>query len=180
MNTQKSMINIVNFFSNVAPYLFSNDKVFEELIENSLRANAQNIKLNLNEETNILTVKNDGDILKDFSSLFIIAQSNYSENITKAQKPAGMGILSLLAISKEVTFTSGTKCISIISNKYFNDKNYRLNIFDNIQQNNITLDGFEITAILNNESLNINDFKKHLCYPHNTFLYYDNYKNILK
>ena len=144
------LINEKYFFSNVLPHIGDTNKIIEELIENSLRANAKNCSIEF--KGNKLICGNDGDNLEDFSSLFVIAESGYDPEIIKAQKPAGMGVMMMLAASKRAVFHSGNKKISLDSQKFFSSDSYRKRIAGLLQSqsklispNNVCVNGFVTT-----------------------------------
>lgn len=106
-----TLINEKRFFEQVAPFLFNNGDMLPEMIENAIRAKATMVQIST--ENELLVIENNGKVLEDLSSLFIVAQSNYDDDVEKAQKPAGMGILSLISNALEVTFESGYNSIKI-------------------------------------------------------------------
>lgn len=146
--TTKTLINENRFFEKVAPFMFNEGDMLPEIIENSLRAKASKVTIKTDKEN--LVVLNNGNVLENFSNLFIVAQSNYDEGVEESQKPAGMGVLSIISNSKQVTFESGNKSICIESEKYFNDANYRSTLLDSIQTIENVVEGMKITATLKN------------------------------
>lgn len=141
-----TLINEKRFFEQVAPFLFNKGDMLPEMIENAIRAKATTVTIKTEKET--LLIENNGNVLEDFTNLFIVAQSNYENDIEKAQKPAGMGILSLISNSIEVTFESGNKSIKIDSKRYFNDVEYRATLVNSIQESENYINGMRITVIL--------------------------------
>ncbi len=148
MTTNNTLINENRFFEKVAPFMFNEGDMLPEIIENSLRAKASKVTINTDKEN--LVVINNGNVLENFSNLFIVAQSNYDEGVEESQKPAGMGVLSIISNSKQVTFESGNKSIRIECEKYFNDANYRSTLLDSIQTVENVVEGMKITATLKN------------------------------
>lgn len=146
-------INQNRFFSQVAPYMFSKKVLIDEMIENAVRAKASQVNISINDLE--LKITNDGSVLNDFSSLFIIADSDYSEEVESSHKPAGMGMLSLISNATEVTFKSGNQCITIVSENYFSDTDYREDILSLVQTLDEPIDnhvdGFEIIATMKEE-----------------------------
>lgn len=161
-----SMINENRFFQMVAPFLFGKDDMFPELIENAIRAKASTVEITNTEEQVI--VLNNGKVLEDFENLFIIAQSSYDSEIEKSQKPAGMGILSVISNAITVKFESGNKSIIVDSEKYFSDAAYRSTLLSSVVEIVDFIDGLKITInpkepIDNNIQNSLNE----------TFKYYD-------
>ena len=145
-NNTATMINENRFFTMVAPYLFSHGQIIPEMIENAIRAKATSIKIETKENT--LVLENNGKVLEDFSNLFIVAQSNYDAEVEKNQKPAGMGILSIISNSISITFASGNKEITVNSDLYFNDADYRANLLSSVVEVKEAINGMKITATI--------------------------------
>lgn len=141
-----TLINEKRFFEQVAPFLFNKGDMLPEMIENAIRAKATTVTIKTENET--LVIENNGKVLEDFTNLFIVAQSNYENDIEKAQKPAGMGILSLISNAIEVTFESGNKSIKIDGKKYFNNADYRGTLANLIQESENYINGMKITVLL--------------------------------
>ncbi|MCT7647530.1 hypothetical protein [Aliarcobacter butzleri] len=140
------MIDEERFFKCVAPFLFTQEQLIPEMIENAIRAKSSYIKIEAKE--NNLVLENNGQVLSDFSNLFVVAQSNYDIDIEKTQKPAGMGILSIISKSTEITFASGNKVVTVNSHLYFNDADYRSKLMASIIETEDFIDGLKITATL--------------------------------
>lgn len=141
-----TLINEKRFFEQVAPFLFNKGDMLPEMIENAIRAKATTVTIKTENET--LVIENNGKVLEDFTNLFIVAQSNYENDIEKAQKPAGMGILSLISNAIEVTFESGNKSINIDGKKYFNNADYRATLANSIEESENYINGMKITILL--------------------------------
>ncbi len=141
-----TMIDENRFFKCVAPFLFSHSQVIPEMIENAIRAKSSSVKIQTKDLDFVL--ENNGKVLEDFSNLFIVAQSSYDIDVENAQKPAGMGILSIIASSTVITFASGNKEITVNSDLYFNDADYRANLLSSIVEIKEAINGMKITATL--------------------------------
>ena len=146
--TTKTLINENRFFEKVAPYMFSEGDVLPEIIENAIRAKA--VFISIKTDNKDLTIANNGKVLEDFSNLFVVAQSNYDEGVEQSQKPAGMGVLSIISNATQVTFKSGNKSLTIESEKYFNDADYRSTLLDSVQTTETVFEGMKITATMKN------------------------------
>ena len=141
-----TMIDENRFFKCVAPFLFSHSQVIPEMIENAIRAKSSSVKIQTKDLDFVL--ENNGKVLEDFSNLFIVAQSSYDIDVENAQKPAGMGILSIIASSTVITFASGNKEITVNSDLYFNDADYRANLLSSTVEIKEAVNGMKITATL--------------------------------
>ncbi len=138
------MINEDRLFSEVVKNLGERERIIEEVVENCMRVKAKNVVITLNPEVTELTISNDGPILSDFHPLLILADTSYSEETIRNNKPAGMGIMMIIAASKTVVFTSGNQEMTVESDLFFGDKEYRESRFDSIAKNESYLDGFMI------------------------------------
>ncbi|MGB0989284.1 MAG: hypothetical protein ACPGUI_00490 [Halarcobacter sp.] len=163
---KKTIINETRFLQRVAPFLFKKSDIAPEMIENAVRAGAKKITFHV--KGKIFNIKNDGAVLEDLTKLFVIADSSYGEGIEESHKPAGMGILSIISASEKVKFISGNQMLTIDSEKYFNDSNYRLSLFDSILHFDEYVDGLEIYSTLKEP------FERDtLCYHMYLFKYYN-------
>lgn len=138
------MIDINRFFSEVAPKMGNKNKILEELVENAVRANASTVSFEFTED-NTLVVQNDGDILKDFSSLLIVARSSYENTeIEKTHRPAGMGIMMMLSACESIIFESGNSSLSVISEMFFTSAEYRQNVLSTVTTDNAEIQGMRM------------------------------------
>lgn len=125
MTATTSLINEDRLFQNLRYFFNNSAKVFEELVENSLRAKAKNIWIDYKEKENRLIYVDDGQGIKDYYALLCIGDSNYDPDIVASQNPAGMGFMQLLAMSEHVTVHSRGAKLEIECDKFFQSKKYR-------------------------------------------------------
>lgn len=126
MRNIMSLINENRFFMNVLPYIGDRDKIVEELIENSARAQSSNVKIDLTLDK--LVTVNDGLILKDWPSLLTVGSTGHTAEVVKSNLPAGMGILMMLSASTSASFHSGNKKMDVDCQLYFDSPEYRLKV----------------------------------------------------
>lgn len=117
------LVNESRLFKSVLPYIGNQSRIVEELVENAVRANASSINIDINGDT--LTAINDGDVLEDWFSLFRVASTGYDADTVKKHKPAGMGVMMMLAASTKAVFKSGKYHMAIESEKFFACDDYR-------------------------------------------------------
>lgn len=85
-----------------------------EMMQNAKRANATEIDITYTEETGRLTVKNNGEILNNFQDLLSVSSSGWGKEVQRAEKPYGLGFLSVLMSSaSSVKVSSGSKSLTI-------------------------------------------------------------------
>ena len=125
MTATATLINEDRLFQNLRYFFKNSAKVFEELVENSLRAKANNIWIDYKEKDNRLIYVDDGQGIKDYYALLCIGDSNYDPDIVASQNPAGMGFMQLLAMSEHVTVHSRGAKLEIECDKFFQSKRYR-------------------------------------------------------
>lgn len=132
-----SLINSKKLFSNVLPSMIEKGRMIQELVENAMRANAQTLRIRLEKEEEgpaWLYAENDGDVLDAFINLLKIAESHYDEDVIESQNPAGMGVMSYLAVSSECLFHSGAQLLRVQSRRFFDDEAYREGILETIEE----------------------------------------------
>ena len=144
------LINENRFFSEVLPHIGDKNKIVEELVENSLRAKSKKCDLFLSGKT--IKCVNDGNVLEDFSSLLVVADTNYDEEVIKSYKPAGMGIMMMMSVAEAITFSSGNRMLSVDCEKFWVSSVYRMEVIEQIKSDNLNseheyVDGF-ITEIV--------------------------------
>jgi hypothetical protein len=88
---------------------FTNKETFlGELMQNARRAGATKIEFKYDEETNTLTIEDDGCGLDNFETLLTVAESGWSKEVVEAESPFGIGFLSAIFSCEEVQIVS--KC----------------------------------------------------------------------
>lgn len=84
-----------------ADRLFTNrlTSIFVELLQNARRAGATSVEVRTTPAENgftLVSVRDDGSGIKDFSTLLNLGASNWNEETLRLEDPAGMGIFSLV------------------------------------------------------------------------------------
>lgn len=128
------LINTERLFSHVLPSIGSKNRIIEEIVENAVRAKSAKLNITLSKEGEISTllVENDGEILEDFRSLLVVADSSYDDDVIAAHDPAGMGIYLMIAASTSITFHSGSKALTVHCQKFLNNETYREGVLDTV------------------------------------------------
>lgn len=131
-----NLINAENLFANVIPQMIDKSRMVQEIVENAMRANATRLDFRLEKDGDEawFHAENDGDVLQEFIHLLKIAQSSYDPEVITAQNPAGMGVMSYLAVSSECCFHSGAQQLCVESKRFFEEAEYRETILDAITQ----------------------------------------------
>src|SRR3989304_5853795 len=75
-----------------------------EQAQNAVRSGATGLNITLKD--GVLKTIDNGSGAVDPMSLFVLADSNWPEEVEENQKPAGWGLFFLYSISEEVVFTS--------------------------------------------------------------------------
>ena len=120
-------------------------KVLIEIAQNSQRAEAT--KLDIWLQNGILTAKDNGKGCDNAKALFVLASSDWDEEVEMSQNPAGWGTMYLFSISDMVKITSNFGTVTVDCTRFFQDPGYRENIFETVDSKN-TLDGFFIFAAI--------------------------------
>lgn len=79
-----------------------------EAMQNARRAGATEIRFMVNKATNGLTIEDDGTGVGNFADLLTVAQSGWDETIQTAERPFGVGFLSVLLAGTGGVVESGT------------------------------------------------------------------------
>jgi hypothetical protein len=135
--------------SNAMPLLFNKDwTVVSELLQNSRRAGAQHIDMRIDKLR--FLIEDDGEGLPDdeaLITLLCVGASGYSNKSVDQERPAGMGIYSLLGSARRVIIESGFGRVDIESEQWFNNPDYRDGIFDRIDRTKSYSPGLRLRAI---------------------------------
>ncbi len=150
--TATELVNPERLFS-VVKRLFPNseDEILGELLQNSRRAGATRIDIQL--KNNIIRIIDNGAGIPNgeegFRTLLSIADSHYSEEVERNQSPMGIGFYSLLSHEKilEVCVRSGRHTLTIDPKKWFSDAEYRTNWRDQLSRVNQPHVGTVVEAI---------------------------------
>lgn len=111
--TVRAGINETQFFSSLKHLFASSYSMLGELMQNARRAGATRVDFVLDREARMLSVTDDGNGIKDFQDLVILAKSGWEEQTVLAERPFGMGLFSVLFSAAEVTFRSRGKRLTL-------------------------------------------------------------------
>ena len=101
IHTAKTLANLGHVFS-------SSDKVISELIQNARRAGSKYVSFTTSGENESaqVVIRDGGAGIKDFSSLFTLSESRWSEHTEANDQPFGMGFFSVFYACKRVIVQS--------------------------------------------------------------------------
>lgn len=108
VNQNRLMKNLKVAFSN-------RFTVLSELMQNARRAGASKVEFSYNEQTNTLTVTDDGCGIDDFQNLLTVADSGWSQDVQESDQPYGMGFASALFAAESITVSSLGKKVALNS-----------------------------------------------------------------
>ena len=77
--------------------------IMPELFQNARRAGATRVEVETNEETGIVTVRDDGAGISDYRAVLGFGQSEWADSAVQDEDPAGMGLFSLARRRWDVT-----------------------------------------------------------------------------
>jgi len=147
MQLQKT-INEERLF-NLLPYFFDHpSSVLVEIAQNAVRSGATMLDIALKD--GVLKTIDNGSGADNPESLFVLADSNWPEEVEENQKPAGWGLFFLYSISEEVVFTSRFGTVKVDCKRYLADHEYRLCVLEGMNPD-MRFDGFAIEARLRPE-----------------------------
>jgi len=137
MTTSAPKINWVNedrVIANAMPLLFQKGwPVIAELVQNAQRAGSSQVCITRDIEEGTLRIEDDGEGMGDIQELiplFVVGESDYDNPQVMQQRPAGMGFYALLSSAREVTITSQFGTLTVDSEKWFHDPEYRDSMSD--------------------------------------------------
>src|SRR3972149_704631 len=134
---------------NLLPYFYDlPSSVLVEIAQNAVRSGATRLDITL--ENGVLKTADNGSGADNPESLFVLADSNWPEDVEENQKPAGWGLFFLYSISEEVVFTSRFGSVKVECKRYLADHEYRLSVLEGINPD-MRSDGFVIEARLRSE-----------------------------
>ena len=146
------------------PFFFSRpSNVLIELAQNAERAGAATLDIALEGRT--LTVRDDGRGAANPQALFVLADSDWAEQV-ESQNPAGWGLYFILCLSESLTYRSRFGSITVDCEKYLSSVFYRANVLDLINAHD-SCDGFFLSAVLkkNVEKTLLNDIRALRFFP---------------
>ena len=138
----KQLVNENKLYSVIGKFFTDGNNLLFELIQNSQRAKADNIRIMLPytgehpfsgdiRSENMLCIEDDGMGIKDVIALLGIATSDWTKDIDP-QDPAGMGFLQLIALSKQVSIRSSFGSLLLDCQRFLNDADYRQEVLLNV------------------------------------------------
>lgn len=115
-NTNQSIIKLQveteNLIGNLRYTFATASSMVKELLQNSRRAGATLITLDLDLEQSYIRITDDGCGIDDFSKLLKVSKSGWSDDVKKAEAAFGMGWLSCLFNAERVEVKSKGQSIS--------------------------------------------------------------------
>jgi hypothetical protein len=101
-----------NLIKNLGSIFTDKSKVLAELVQNARRAGSNDVVLNYNPETAILSVKDNGCGIDDLQNLLSIALSGWDDETQASESAYGMGWLATLFSCEEITVSSHGKTMT--------------------------------------------------------------------
>jgi hypothetical protein len=126
----KTLVNEDRLF-NVVNRMFTGEctEILSEMIQNSYRANADRVDININDGRISFFDNGQGFVngLEGFQKLLSIADSHFSPEVEIKQAPMGVGFYALLSHTdvREVRVVSAGLELSIDTSRWFSDSAYR-------------------------------------------------------
>lgn len=124
----------------------SHISIIKELAQNSRRAGATAINIEINQESNSLTIVDDGKGIDDFSKLIGAYKSNWGENLN-SESPYGIGFLSCILAADHITVTSNGFLLSANCEDIRSFKPIGINHIEPDGKTSITLVGDQLKPI---------------------------------
>lgn len=107
--------------------LFSNNtKIWTELLQNACRAGATEVNITTEQEGEheSLTFKDNGEGIKDFSTLFNVAQSGWDDSTINTQSAFGMGFTSTLFVCRQLLIRSNGRFLLVDTEDITNQQEF--------------------------------------------------------
>lgn len=139
INEDRLLKLIHNFFENP-------QTLITELVQNAVRAKAQNITIDTTKGK--LVVTDDGNGCDSIAPLLTLAESDWDKEIEENQQPAGWGLFVLYCLAREVEITSKFGTLRFDAELFLKDAAYRDSITDGFVNKNKTSAGFMMSAVL--------------------------------
>ncbi|MEO0271565.1 MAG: hypothetical protein ABIM30_00525 [candidate division WOR-3 bacterium] len=141
---------------------FSNGSIkmcIKELLQNSRRAGAKNVRITIND--NYLTYEDDGAGVSNWISIITLGDSGWDADILGTEDPAGFGLFSLYASANTIKIRSGNNeavfvPARLIEDEYFSKLSQKINSFNKLGY------GFYLEADLKNQidMIELNELKE--------------------
>ncbi len=158
----KNLVNADKLYSVIGNFFTDNENMLLELIQNAQRGKATKITVQTRhdttepfakdtDKTKILSIKDNGQGIKDIVALLGIAISDWETDIDE-QEPAGMGFLQLLALSEQIVIRSKFGELKLNSKAFLQYPAYRQQIVTTDFSKGDKYEGTEIYAVMKESS----------------------------
>lgn len=109
----RAKVNERKFFETMRHMFSTSFSVLGELMQNSRRAGASRIDLEVDVEKRSLAIVDNGRGISDFRLVIAMCESGWDEQTMLTDKPFGMGLFSVFFAAKYVVFRSGGKTLTV-------------------------------------------------------------------
>ena len=113
-------INEKNTIQNFASVMTDASKVVSELIQNSRRAGASEVRINYDDVNNVFQIEDNGSGIEDFENLITLSESGWNATTQDSDSPFGMGFFSTLFTADTVVVESNGQTLTIDTKKALN------------------------------------------------------------
>lgn len=125
-------------------FAFANhDTCVAELLQNSRRAGATQIRVSYSTDDKVFTISDDGCGITDFKALLTIGESGWSADVCATEQPYGLGFLSAIYAAARVEIHSCGKHLAFSTDEALNAAAISVNDAEFKPGTHITLSGFE-------------------------------------
>lgn len=125
-------------------FAFANhDTCVAELLQNSRRAGATQIRVSYSTDDKVFTITDDGCGIADFKALLTIGESGWSPDVCATEQPYGLGFLSAIYAAARVEIHSCGKHLAFSTDEALNAAAISVNDAEFRPGTHITLSGFE-------------------------------------
>ena len=140
------MINEDKLFK-LLPYFFQHpSSVLVEIAQNACRSGSSNLDIKIGGD--VLEVMDDGKGTDNITAIFCLAESDWSEEVTEQQIPAGWGLFFLMSIAERITYKSLFGEVNVECAAFLNNAAYRERIHEYVDSSSKIEKGFYIKARL--------------------------------
>jgi hypothetical protein len=140
------MINEEKLFK-LLPYFFDRPSaVLMEIAQNAYRSGARKLAITL--KGTCLEAEDDGSGTDNPRALVCLAESDWPEEVTENQMPAGWGLFFLISVSETVAYTSLFGTLTVECKRFLHDTSYRHNLLNSVDGTTKCDRGFRIKARL--------------------------------
>lgn len=153
-------VNIYNELKKLRDDVYSPYQFIYELIQNSQRAKAERIWIEIDEGSNQVAFQDDGKGCKDLQKLFTKSETGWGKEVADVENPFGEGFFSTFAVADRMYIRSLLKEAEL----NIKDIVYKQQI-NNIKQSTChgNFNGFRVNLFLRNDmDFDFREFKKHV------------------